>query len=143
MAALGNCSLCRLPNYIQQKLENNKRPFLVYSIFLVLIIEWFSIIYLKFYPTTEKITDFYTVKIYPCLTQFVLFIIFLSLFLWKEKLRFCSRKSAATFYLSMYYLFGSIAVLFCFNSNFYYNIITYTSLFIGSILFVKSILNNK
>jgi hypothetical protein len=143
MAALGNCSLCRLPNYIQKKLENNKRPFLVYSIFLVLIIEWFSIIYLNFHKTTEKITDFYVVKLYPFLTQFVLFIIFLSLFLWKEKLRFCSRKSASTFYLSMYYLFGCFAIIFCMQASLYYLVLSFSSLALASLLLFVSFLKTK
>lgn len=139
MAAITKCSLCRLPNYVQTKLENKKKPFLVFSIFLILLIEWFSIIYLQHVQITENVTDFYIVKIYPFLTQLSLFILFASLFLWKEKLRFCFRKSATTFYLSLYYLFGCVAILFCLQSEIYYTVVSYGSLGIASFIFLISL----
>jgi len=126
MSVLNGCSLCRPASYIKSKLEDNKKPFLVYSIFAILLIEWFSIIYLKFFHgITNVTTDFYDAKVAPFLTNLALFILLFSLFLWKDRLHFCFRKSATTFYLSCYYLFNAIAVVFCLNASIYYVVIAY------------------
>lgn len=144
MAAVGLCSLCRVPEKIRVYLESNKKPFLVFSIFMVLLIEWFSIGYLKFVPQVKPaVYEPYTMFWYPMLTQLALFIVFFSLFLWKDRLHFCGRKSAATFYLSLYYLFGVLAVLFCFSANFYYTVISYTSIALASLLFIVSLFKSE
>lgn len=144
MAAVGFCSLCRIPEKIRVYLESNKKPFLVFSIFMVLLIEWFSIGYLKFVPQVKLVVyEPYTMFWYPMLTQLALFIVFFSLFLWKDRLHFCGRKSAATFYLSLYYLFGFLAVLFCFSANFYYSVISYTSIALASMLFIVSLFKSE
>lgn len=140
MAALYPCSLCRVSELVQKKLEVNKKSFLIYSIFLVLLIEWFSFFYIKyFHVTTERITDYYVTKMYPLLTQFCLLILFFSIFLWKDRLHFCFRKSATTFYLSIYYLFNCLAIIFCFNTSVYYELVAYFTLGIASLLFLVSI----
>jgi len=144
MASVALCALCRVPEKIRLYLESNKRTFIVYSIFLVLLAEWFSIIYQSVVPQTlNMVYDSYLFFWYPLLTQFVLGIVFFSLFLWKERLHFCGRKSATTFYLSMYYLLGFFAVLFCFSATFYYAIISYTSIGLATMLFVSSIIKDS
>ncbi len=144
MAALSPCSLCRVSEVVQKKFENNKKPILIYSIFAVLLIEWFSFFYVKyFHVVTEKCNDFYLVKVYPFLSQLCLFILFFSIFLWRDRLHFCFRKTAATFYLSVYYIFNCLAVVFCFNINFYYEILTYSILGIASLLFLVSFLKTN
>jgi hypothetical protein len=143
MAALYPCSLCRVSEVVQKKLETNKKPFLIYSIFAILLIEWFSFFYIKyFHVTTERITDYYVTKMYPFLTQLCLLILFFSLFLWKDRLHFCFRKTAVTFYLSCYYFINCFAIVFCLNSSIYYEILSYGVLGIASLLFVVSLKNN-
>ena len=143
MAVLGSCSLCRPAEYIKSKLESNKKGFLVYSIFGILLIEWASFIYLKFNPIKEVITDPYMTKVNPFLTNLALFIILFSVFLWKDRLHFCFRKSATTFYLSVYYLFNAIAVLTCLNASKYYLYVSISFLSVATFLFIVSLLYSK
>jgi hypothetical protein len=142
MPALPPCSLCRGPEKIRTYLDSNKKPVLVYSVFIVLLIEWFSNIYQKFVPQTPNLVyDRYLMFWYPMLSQLALFVLFFSLYLWKDRLHFCFRKSAATFYLSCYYLLGFFSVLFCFSASFYYCVISYTSLALATLIFIASIFN--
>lgn len=144
MSVLHGCSLCKPADFIKSKIKENKKTFLTYSIFFVLIIEWITGIYLNFFHvTTEKITDIYIVKIAPFSVNLIAFILMFSLFLWQDRLHFCFRKSATTFYLSCYYLFNVIAVAFCLNAYFYYNIVAYIFLSIATFLFFVSLINKK
>lgn len=139
MASLPPCSLCRLSEGIRPYFENNKKLILVYSIFAILIIEWFSLFYQKIVPQTPNLVyDRYLFFWYPLLTQLALFVLFFSLYLWKERLHFCFRKSATTFYLSLYYLLGVFGVLFCIQANLYYTIISITSIGIATLIFIVS-----
>jgi hypothetical protein len=144
MAVLHGCSLCKPAEFIKDKLKDNKKPFLTYGLFFVLLIEWFSGIYLKyFHTTTQVITDVYVSKIAPFCVNAIAFLLMVSLFLWKDRLHFCFRKSATTFYLSCYYLFNAVSVLFCLNASIYYGIIAYAFLIIATFLFIVSLLNSK
>lgn len=144
MAVLYPCSLCRMPEKAHNMLKNNKKFFVVYSIFFVLLIEWISLFYLKFFHTfTENVTDFYITKMYPFLTNLALFTLIFSMFLWKERLHFCFRKSASTFYLSLYYLFNCMAILLCFNASIYYELVSYGFLMLASFLFFVSLRNHE
>lgn len=146
MPAVPPCALCKIPNKVQVYLEANKKPFLVYSIFVILVLEWFSIAYLKFSKQTLNPTnyyDFYSMKLYPMLSQLAMFVLFFSLFLWKDRLHFCFRKSATTFYLAMYYLFGFFAILFCFSASFYYEIISLGTIGIASLIFIVSFFKSE
>lgn len=139
MASLPPCSLCRLSEGIRPYFENNKKLILVYSIFAILIIEWFSLFYQKIVPQTPNLVyDRYLFFWYPLLTQLALFVLFFSLYLWKERLHFCFRKSATTFYLSLYYLLGVFGVLFCIQANLYYTIISITSIGLATLIFIVS-----
>lgn len=142
MAALPPCSLCRTPEKIRTYLDTNKQPFLTYSIFFILLIEWYSAFYIYTNPSSSINTkNEYLQFWYPMLSQLALFIVFFSLFLWKERLRFCYRKSAVCFYLSSYYFLGFLGVLFCLNANVYYILINYGTIAIASFLFIASVYN--
>lgn len=141
MATLPTCALCKIPERVLQSVIKNKKQFLIYSIFIILLIEWFSLIYLKgFHKTTQIVTDYYVAKMYPFLSQLALFVMFFSIFLWRDRLHFCFRKTATTFYLSCYYLFNSISVLLCLNASIYYELVSYGFLAIASLVFFVSFL---
>lgn len=139
MASLSPCSLCRLSEGIRPYFETNKKTFLIYSIFVVILIEWFSMVYQYIVPQTPNLVyDRYLFFWYPLLSQLALFVLFFSLYLWKERLHFCFRKSATTFYLSLYYLLGVFGVLFCIQANLYYTIISITSIGLATLIFIVS-----
>lgn len=138
MASVPTCSLCRAPKKVNEYFKDKKKPILVYSVFLILLVEFSSTIFNFFYKSTITQYDVYCMYYYPLLTQLSMFIIFFSLFLWKERLYFCDRKNAATFYLSLYYLFGFISILFCFSSDFYYKIINFGMISISLLIFIQS-----
>lgn len=141
MATLPTCALCKIPERVLQSVIKNKKMFLVYSIFIILLIEWFSLIYLKwFHKTTQIVTDYYVAKMYPFLSQLALFVMFFSVFLWRDRLHFCFRKTATTFYLSCYYLFNALSVLLCLNSSIYYELVSCGFLAIASLVFFVSFL---
>ena len=139
MAVIPTCSLCKAPEKLRVYMESNKRLVLVYSIFAVLVIEWFSLFISKTNPSNpNQPFDNYLMFWYPLLTQLALFVLFFSLWLWKDRLHFCFRKSATTFYLAFYYLFGVIGVLFCIQANLYYTIISITSIGLATLIFIVS-----
>jgi hypothetical protein len=144
MAAVPVCALCKAPEIISKYLENRKKHFLKFSIFIILVIEWFSIFYNKTYTHPKhNIYDSYLMYYYPLLTQLALFVIFFSIFLWKDRLHFCFRKAATTFYLSLYYLLGVLSVLLCLSADFYYEAISIGSLAIASFIFIVSLLRSS
>ena len=141
MASVPKCGLCRMTQPIENYFEDKKKNFLVYSVFVVLLVEMFSNVINWFY--VPKTFDFYASYLYPLLTQLVLFLMFSSIFLWREKLRFCLRKATATMFLSAYYLFGFISLLFCFTATFYINMVNFTLLSLALLIFVQSIYAKK
>lgn len=141
MASVPKCGLCRMTEPVEKFFENKKQNFLVYSVFIVLLIEMFSNVINWFY--VPKTFDFYASYLYPLLTQLVLFLMFSSIFLWRERLRFCLRKATATMFLSAYYLFGFISLLFCFTATFYINMVNFTLLSLALLIFVQSIYTKK
>jgi hypothetical protein len=141
MASVPKCGLCRMTEPVEKFFENKKQNFLVYSVFIVLLIEMFSNVINWFY--VPKTFDFYASFLYPLLTQLSLFLVFSSLFLWRERLRFCLRKATATMFLSAYYLFGFISLVFCFTATFYINVVNFTLLTLALMLFVQSIYTKK
>jgi hypothetical protein len=138
MASLPPCSLCKAPKKVNEFMQDKKKPILVYSIFFVLLIEFATTIFNWFYVPTITQYDVYCMFYYPLFTQLCFFVIFFSIFLWKERLHFCYRKNAAVFYLSLYYLFGTLAVIFCFSSDFYYKCVNTGMIFISLLIFVQS-----
>jgi len=143
MAAVPRCSLCKVTQLVESKFKNNKQPFLVYSVFMVLSIEIITNIINYFYIPAQREYDFYTDFCYPLFTQLGFFLVFASLFLWRERLHFCLRKASATMYLSAYYLFGFLAVLFCFSANLYFQVINTTLICLSMLLFLQSLYAKK
>lgn len=143
MASVPRCSLCRFTQIVEEKVKDYKKNFLVYSVFFVLLVELFSNIINYIYIPTSKGYDFYSDFIYVLLTQLCLLLFSTSLFLWRERLHFCLRKATATMFLSAYYLFGFISLLFCFTATFYINAVCFTLLSLALLLFVQSIYAKK
>lgn len=143
MASVPKCSLCKGTQIVETFLSDKKKNFLTYSVFFVLLIEAFSFVFNLFYTPIERPRDFYSDYVYVFLTQVVLFLYSVSLFLWRERLHFCLRKATATMYLSVYYLFGSVSVLFCLTSESYYNWVSGGLLALVILLFVQSLYAKK
>lgn len=131
MAAVPTCGLgCKLVkthNFLKEK----KKQFLTLSVFIVLLFEVVSL-FLRKEPN-------YSCYWYPLLTQICSFLLLFSLFLWKEKLRFCFRKNLSILLLSIYYFFGSIAILFKFSNLYYYEIASFLILGASILTIVLSV----
>lgn len=139
MASVPRCGLCRVTQILEEKTKNYKKTFLIYSVFFVLLFELFSTIINYIYIPNKTGYDFYSDFVYILLTQLCLFLFSTSLFLWRERLHFCLRKATATLFLSLYYLFGFLAVLFCFSANLYFQFVNTTLIILSVILFVQSL----
>jgi hypothetical protein len=142
MASVPKCSLCKGTEIVEDKLKNKKQPYLIYSVFFIIMIEMFSI-FLNNVNISTEFNKLYLVKIYPMLTQISMFLAVSSIFMWREKLRFCLRKATATMFLSIYYLFGFFAILFCFSSSIYYQFVNVALIGLVFLLFVQSIYAKK
>ena len=143
MASVPTCSLCKVTQLVESKFNNNKQPFLVYSVFIVLAIELITTVINLNYVSPARAYNFYADFCYPLFTQLGFFLVFSSLFLWRERLHFCLRKASATMYLSAYYLFGFLAVLFCFSANFYFQVVNTTLISLSMLLFIQSLYAKK
>lgn len=135
MAAVPPCGLKCNTNKMYEYLKVNKRPIVIYSIFYVIIIECIS----NFIRYNKNYACFW----YPLLTQIGYFFLFFSLFLWNEKLRFCFRKQLATFFISIYYLFGCISIIFQFSDKLYSTIISIALILITTTTFILSIFKKE
>lgn len=132
MPKIPPCALCKK---VKEVLIENKKPFLVYSIFYLLIIEVVS-----YYLADRKN---YACYWYPLLTNTGFFLIVFSIFLWNDRLRFCLRKNLAVLFLSIYYLFGSVAII-CNVSNTTYTFwVSVGLLAISVITFILSIFKSE
>lgn len=134
-AAVPPCGLkCRIIR-ATEFLKESKQSILVYSIFFILLGEIIS-----YFLRYEKN---YACKIYPMLSQLELFLIFFSIYLWNDRLRFCYRKRLATFFLSSYFLFGFFSLLFNITDVLYTTIISWGLLGISFIIFIASFFNKS
>ena len=135
MSAIPPCGLaCRISR-ADTFLKNNKKNFLIYSIFYVLIIEAISLLI--------RYEKNYACFWYPLFTQIGFFLFSFTFYLWNEKLRFCILKNASLLLLSWYYLFGTIALIFNFSDSFYYSVTSNTFLAFSSLLLIYSFYNKK
>jgi len=128
MPRIPSCAFCRK---MTETLKENKKTFLIYSIFYLFIIELIS------YPLNSLKN--YACYWYPLLSNTGLFLLLFSIYLWNDKLRFCFRKNLAILFLSMYYLFGSLSILFKVSDNFYTNFTLSILLLISVLTFILSI----
>lgn len=114
MAAVPPCGLgCRLQKAYEY-LKIQKKPFLLYSIFYLLVIELLSFM----------IRDWknYACFWYPLLTQIGYAVLLFSIFLWGERLHFCVRKNITVVGLFLYYFTGSVSLIFGVSNNTYIEI---------------------
>jgi len=132
MPGVPPCSLCKK---VKAYLVENKKAFLIYSIFYVLVAE-----ILSYFLRYEKE---YACYYYPLLSQLEFFLIFFSLYLWNDRLHFCLRKNLAVLFLSGYFLFGFIAVLFKVQDAFYTPMISLGLVGISALTFFLSIFKSE
>lgn len=132
MPGVPPCSLCKKA---KAYLVENKKSFLIYSIFYVLVAE-----ILSYFLRYEKE---YACYYYPLLSQLEFFLIFFSLYLWNDRLHFCLRKNLAVLFLSGYFLFGFIAVLFKVQDAFYTPMISLGLVGISALTFFLSIFKSE
>lgn len=131
MPAVPPCGLrCRIAK-THEFLKQNKKPFIVYSIFYLLGIEVLS----YFIRNLSNYACYW----YPLLTQTGYLLIIFSVFLWSERLHFCFRKNIAVLLLSIYYLFGVISILFQFSNLFYAEVISFILLICSLLVLFLSI----
>lgn len=135
MAAVPPCGLKCLTNKAYEKLKTNKYPVIIYSIFYVLLIENISF-FIRYLPN-------YACIWYPLLTQISFFFLFLSIFLWYDRLRFCFLKQLATLFLTVYYLFGAISLIFQFSEELYSKVISTGLIIISAFVFIMSIFKKE
>lgn len=133
MATVPPCGFKCLGRKAFDYATEKKKPFLRLSIFYVLFVEIVS-----YFIRYEKN---YACFWYPLLTQSVLFLLSFSLLLWRERLRFCLRKSLATAFLSGYYLFGMLALIFNCSDSVYASVVSIGFLAITLLLVLWSYLN--
>lgn len=143
MASVPKCSLCKITEKLEKTFENKKKNFLVYSMFIILSVEVFSFFMNIFHTPNKNGYDLYSDFVYIALTQLVLFLLVSSIFLWRERLHFCLRKATATMFLSSYYLFNFLAVIFCFSANFYFQIISFCLLILTLLMLIQSFYSKK
>lgn len=135
MASVPPCGLKCLGRKAIDFATKQRQEFLRLGIFYVLIVEIASI-FIRDLPN-------YACFWYPLLTQSVLFIMVFSVFLWRERLRFCFRKKFAAVFLSLYYLFGVVALVGNFSNQAYVDVVSYSLLGVTVVLFLLSFLQNN
>jgi len=90
-----------------------KKHFTIYALFYILAMEIAS----TFLAENPNYLTYW----FPLLTTIGFSAIFLNLFWLKDKLNFCVRKTICVGFLSFYYLFSSICIIFEVNDSFYTN----------------------
>lgn len=135
MAAIPTCGLKCRTKKMYEYLKVNKRQIIIYSIFYILGIECVS----YFIRSNANYACYW----YPLLTQIGYCLILFSLFLWHDKLRFCFRKQLATLFLTAYYLFGCISLIFQFSDRLYSSVISIGLLSISILTFILSIFKKE
>lgn len=112
----GACGACRLVRQIVERTNNNiRKHILIYSFFYLLLAEVATI----FMRNLPNYGDFW----FPLFVQTGYAVVFYSLFLYRERLKFCFRKNIVVFSLFLYYTFNAIVVLFSICDSIYTNII--------------------
>lgn len=114
----GSCGLCRIVKSTIEKTNNNiRKHILIYSFFYLLVAEVATV----FMRNLNNYADFW----FPLFVQTGYAVVFYSLFLYRERLKFCFRKNIVVFSLFLYYAFNAIVVLFSICDSIYTDIITY------------------
>lgn len=134
----GSCLVCKVNNAIKKVNDNMKKYTMVYAFFYLLIFELGSII-IRSISTKEKYDIFW----FPLLTQLMMTIIFYNLLLFRNKLKFCQRKTILVKVLTVYYFLNFITILSPICSTFYINIVTSLLLSVSYIIILLTLFKNK
>ena len=130
------CTTCKkVKDFVTKSV---KKHYLTYSLFYILFIEMISSV---LYKTVSF--NSYNLFWYPFLNASGYFILFLTLFLLKDRLRFCLRKKIAVGCLTFYYLFSLSCVVFQFSEEFYINAINHTLIGVAIVTLILTFTNNK
>jgi hypothetical protein len=127
-----SCGICR----VAEKINNNMRKHIIIYSFIYLFLFEISSIFLR---NRENYANYW----YPLLTQLFLSVIFYNIFLLRDRLKFCLRKSIVVFTLFLYYFFGLSTIVFQFCNSTYNQIISYGLLTIVFITLLLTIIQDK
>jgi hypothetical protein len=112
------CATCKkVKDAIKKVSTNIRKHIVIYSFFYILAMEIASI----FLSNTKNYLTYW----YPLLSTSGYFVLFLNLFLLRDRLKFCLRKTICVLTLSLYYLFAIICLVFQFSNELYTSIINY------------------
>lgn len=130
------CETCRkVKDAVLSASKKMKKHILIYSLFYILGMEISSV----FLAEQENYLTYW----YPLLNTFGYFILILTLFLFGERLRFCTRKYICVISLLFYYFFPIVCLIFQISDEFYTSIINYTLLSVFGISLFLTLFNNK
>jgi hypothetical protein len=104
----------------QQTTEKVKNSFLIYSFFVILLLEIASIVI-----NNNVSEDNYLNLYYPIITNLDFAILFGTFYLFRKRLKFCFRKKIAIASLVLYYSFNALSVIFKLEANSYYSLVSY------------------
>jgi hypothetical protein len=102
---------------VKKASTNIRKHIVIYSFFYILLMEVSSI----FLSNTKNYLTYW----FPLLSTSGYFVLFLNLFLLRDRLKFCLRKTICVLALSFYYLFAIICLVFQFSDELYTSIINY------------------
>ena len=130
MASVPPCGFKCLGRKAIDFATEQRKNFLRLGIFFVLIVEIASI-FIRDLPN-------YACFWYPLLTHTVLLIMVFSVFLWRERLRFCFRKKFASVFLCLYYALGVLALVANFSTQLSVDVVSFFLLGLAVIFFLLS-----
>ena len=132
----GSCGLCKIVKQVIEKTNNNiRKHILVYSLFYLLIAE-VATIFMRNLPS-------YDLFWFPLIVQSGYAVIFYTLFLYRERLKFCFIKNIVVFSLFLYYIFNTLVIAFQICESIYTQVITYGLLSVIIILLLVKIFEPK
>lgn len=134
----GSCLLCRVNNTIKKVNDSMKKYTMVYAFFYLLLFELGSIV-IRSMTTKENYDTFW----FPLLTQLMMTIIFYNLLLFKNRLKFCQRKTILVKVLTAYYFLNFVTVLIPICNTFYINIVTSILLLVSYVIILLTLFKNK
>ena len=130
------CTPCPYSKSIFKKVSNNLRKHVVvYSFFYIFFMELMSI-----QLSNQKN---YLTYWFPLLSMTGFFALFLNLFLLRERLKFCLRKTIVVSCLTLYYLFGIVCLVFQLPDALYTSIVNNMLLFTTFIALVLTLYTFK
>lgn len=120
----GGCLICRKAKEATAKvIKNVQANTIVYAFFVIILIEFLSL-------RMQNIVslELYSNVIYPLFSNIEMLIIFLYLYNNSQRLRFCKRQKRIIIFLSLYFLFNIVTLIFPICWGIYDNLINYAFL---------------